>query len=721
MSKSDTQAAREFRLIQVTIPAGFEGFLSDDLHPMAWAINAQVGVGVGGYTVFAPDGRFWDVTGSLSVTGAWPEGGGTAYQMTITGVTHTVVDGGGVARSIAVTGLNLLYQFGVSNAGFIAPFNGVALFTAWDRADFDFRAGNGAISLREVVAGIGFPEGAHEVASLQGDDTLRGTAGDDLLSAGQGDDVITGGDGADVLYGGAGRDSLSGGEGDDNLLGDQSFIYGLMTGGDDTLRGGGGNDLLEGHDGNDQLHGDAGNDTLDGGQGADRMWGGAGDDVFLVDNTGDRVTEAAGAGHDTVNSSVSFALGDQAIEVLFLTGSAAIHGTGNALDNAVHGNAAANVLDGRAGADSLHGGGGDDSYYIDDPGDVIFHIGGGGRVYSTIDFALPDDHLVNLTLLGTAAIHATGNAFANRLTGNTGANLLDGGAGADTMSGGAGDDTYVVDSAGDRVMEAAGGGVDEVRSSVSFVAGPQEVEHITLTGEAAINASGNALANRLTGNAAANRLSGGDGNDTLDGGEGVDRLEGGVGDDVYVVDHVADRVIEVAGPGIDSLFTSVTFTLPTHVEGLFLTGASAINGTGNALDNRLVGNDAANRLSGRDGADTLDGGLGADVLYGDAGADLFLFGSALGGGNVDRFVDFDPLEDRIGLVRAVFPGLVDGPLDPAMLVIGRAATTAAHRFIYNSANGALSYDADGVGGEAAIRFATLPAGLALTVGDFLLV
>lgn len=703
-------------MIQLRLPAEFAFFSLSNLYPNAWAVGVQPGIGADSYTVIQPDGRFWQVVGNISSTGPWPEGGpgATAYRMTITGLNFTQADGEGIPRTLSLTGIAFTFFFGVSNAGFITPFNGNDLLTWWDQADFDVTLNDNGVAFLEPSGSVG----AHEIAALSGNDTVRGGAGDDLLSAGPGNDMLMGGGGADTLYGGPGADSLLGGDGDDELYGDQSAVAGQLPEGNDTLRGGNGNDLLFGDGGSDLLYGDAGNDTLDGGAGADSMFGGAGNDVFFVDHAGDRVFEQPGEGYDIVHASVSFNMGNQAVEALYLTGSAAINGVGNALDNLLVGNAAANVLNGLGGADTMIGGGGDDSYYVDDPGDVIIHTGSGGRVFSTISYELPQDVLVNLTLLGDAPISGVGNNLANRITGNAAANLLDGGEGADTLAGGAGDDTYVVDHPGDRIIELPGQGYDRVLASVTFNAAGQSIEAITLTGNAAINAAGNELANHIIGNGAANRLIGGAGDDTLDGGAGADRLEGGAGDDLYLVDDPGDRVVEEAGAGFDVVESLVTFTLPAHVEMLRLAGEAAINGFGNAGANVLIGNSGANRLSAFDGDDTLDGGLGADVLAGGAGADLFVFSTALGGGNVDRLLDFTPGEDRIALSATVFAALAPGALAPEALVIGAAASSAAHRLIYNGATGALFYDADGAGGAAAIRFATLPVGLAPTAGDF---
>jgi Ca2+-binding RTX toxin-like protein len=245
---------------------------------------------------------------------------------------------------------------------------------------------------------------------------------------------------------------------------------------------------------------------------------------------------------------------------------------------------------------------------------------GTDTVISTADHTLAAN-VENLTLVGSAAISGTGNSLNNVLTGNAGANTLDGKAGNDTLAGGGGNDSYVVDSAGDAVVENANEGIDTVNSSITTTLAAN-VENLALTGTAALNGTGNALANALAGNAGANRLEGGLGNDTLDGGLGNDTLAGGLGDDTFVVAQFADVVVENAGEGVDTILSSVTYTLSTNVENLTLTGTGSINGFGNALDNTISGNAGSNRLDGGAGADSLAGGRGNDTYIVDNVNDL---------------------------------------------------------------------------------------------------
>ncbi|MDD5273326.1 MAG: calcium-binding protein [Methylovulum sp.] len=370
--------------------------------------------------------------------------------------------------------------------------------------------------------------------------------------------------------------------------------------------------------------------------------------MYFIEDSTDIIVENTGEGIDTVLTYVNLTLVDNVENIGLLAG--ATNATGNTLNNVIKGNTAANMLDGGDGddllngdngndilfggngtdtlaggngtdlldggtdADILKGGVGDDSYIVDNSGDTVVENTGEGTdsVQSTVTYSLAAN-VENLTLTGIAAINGTGNTLANTLVGNSAANTLDGGTGADTLKGGTGDDLYWVDDAGDTVQENTGEGTDTVQSTVTYSLAAN-VENLTLAGIAALNGTGNTLANTLVGNLAAN---------ILDGGAGADTLKGGLGNDVYIVDNSADTVVENTAEGTDTVQSSLSYTLTANVENLTLTKLATINGTGNDLANVITGNAAANLLDGGAGNDTLKGGAGADTMKGGLGNDVY--------------------------------------------------------------------------------------------------
>lgn len=215
---------------------------------------------------------------------------------------------------------------------------------------------------------------------------IEGGGGNDELQGGDADDRLDGGTGNDTLNGGTGADTLIGGRGNDAYLVDNlndliieaskmareidtvhsevswtlsANLENLTLTGTASINGTG-NALANSLSGNDA------DNVLDGKAGADTLIGGLGNDTYLIDNTRDRIVESSTISSeiDTVQSSISWKLGVN-LEQLVLTGTRAINGTGNDLDNTLTGNAAANILNGQAGNDILSGGGGTDRFILD--------------------------------------------------------------------------------------------------------------------------------------------------------------------------------------------------------------------------------------------------------------------------------------------------------------------------------------------------------------------
>ena len=558
--------------------------------------------------------------------------------------------------------------------------------------------------------------------------------------------TIFGNAGANILDGKAGADTLAGLGGNDFYHVDNAadrVVEGVSEGNADrilasvsyTLGGGVHVELLT-TDGNlgtkainltgnelaNNIFGNAGANILDGRAGADTLIGFGGNDFYYVDNVADRIIEGASEGNaDRIFASLNYTLGAGVhVEILGTAntaGTAAINLTGNELANAILGNAGLNILDGKAGADAMAGFGGDDFYFVDNVADRIVEGAGEGnadRVLASISYALGAgtyvETLRTTNNAGTAALNLTGNELANTIIGNAGANMLDGGAGADTLAGLQGNDWYYVDNATDRVLENAGEGNDRVIAGASYVLGAgvstESLVALSATATMAINLTGNAFAQSILGNA---------GNNILDSGGGGDTMLGLGGDDYYYVRTAGDRAVEAAGGGNDRVFAAISFALEANsaVETL----STVASGATTAIN--LTGNGFANAILGNAGVNILDGKAGADTLAGFGGADQFRFTSALGGGNIDRILDFLSGTDKIVLDKAIFTAFGGpGALNAGAFVSGTAAADADDRIIYDGATGRLFYDADGNGGVAAVLFATLDGRPALAASDF---
>ncbi len=541
-------------------------------------------------------------------------------------------------------------------------------------------------------------------ATVDGD-TLNGLAGNDTLDGGLGSDTMNGGDGNDVYIvesvGDTVNETGTVASTADEVRAGITYVLGanlerLILTGTDKIDGTG-NELANFIQGNNDKN------TIDGGTGADTMAGGAGSDIYIVDNTGDVVTENSGEGFDDeVRSSVNYTLSAN-IEILKLTGTA-FEGRGNTGNNTIHGNASDNDLYGDDGDDELFGNGGHDHFYGGKGNDTFYTDGnahfyenaneGTDTIVTTANINLTNlinagaadvINIENVTLTGTAISAIghngkntlVGNELANVLQGRGGDDRLEGGAGTDTMTGGSGDDTYVVDDSTDVIVELAGilgEGYDTVIANVTYTMA-DNVEKLNMGFSAGnISATGNGGNNVINGNVGNNTLTGLDGNDKLNGGLGIDTMIGGNGDDRYYLNVLADVVTEVSGvgTGTDIMFVSgsagTSWTIAENVENIKIQGLVAQNATGNTLANEMVGNGQANMLTGLAGNDTMDGGRGADTMIGGADNDTYFVdnigdvvteASSQGTDTVNSYIDFT-LADNFENLSLLSTGNIDG-------------------------------------------------------------
>ncbi len=279
------------------------------------------------------------------------------------------------------------------------------------------------------------------------------------------------------------------------------------------------------------------------------------------------------------------------------------------------------TLLGGLGGDTLAGRAGNDTYLVNSTGDKLVEKSAEGTDLANVAISTYTlaNYVEKLTFVGAGYFTGTGNASNNTITGGNDGNRLDGAGGNDTLYGGLGIDMLIGGTANDKLYGSDG------NDTASGSAGND-----TLYGDA-----GDDL---LSGQDGTDTLQGGAGADRLDGGSGNDKMLGGTGNDTYIVNASADLVTELASEGTDWVNSSISNTLGANVENLTLTGTNAINGTGNGLDNRLVGNSAINTLTGGSGDDVLDGGAGNDKLTGGQGADTYLFNR---GGNQDSITNAD--------------------------------------------------------------------------------
>jgi Ca2+-binding RTX toxin-like protein len=392
-----------------------------------------------------------------------------------------------------------------------------------------------------------------------------------------------------------------------------------------------------------------------------------------------------------------------------------------------------------------------------EPGHVHDDETGGNKfsVRATFGTAMRDVISASGLLFGEGGDDGlTGGAGSDTIDGGEGNDWLDGGAGGDLLDGGAGWDvvSYLAMAGGivvDMTTNQNGGAaLGDRLVNIEVVQGTNANDTIVgvdrgngsgveLHGEGGNDGlTGRAGSDRLFGDAGADTLAGGAGGDTLDGGNGDDSLsgdagadliDGGAGRDIATYAAATSGVSVSLEAGIGSLGDAAGDRL-VSIEGL--TGSAyADQLVGDVFDNTLSGGNGFDLLNGGDGADTLDGGSGNDTLAGGAGSDLLTGGQGrdvftfdwapTGASNLDRIQDFNASEDKILLKGSVFTGLAAGALSARAFTVGAEATSKEHRIVYNEATGEVSYDVDGSGARAAIKFAVLTPGATLWADHFL--
>ncbi len=431
----------------------------------------------------------------------------------------------------------------------------------------------------EIPIYINFHTNANPGGEIRGQMILIATDASETVIGTSGDDVLPGLSGDDVINAGAGADSLIGGVGDD------------------TLNGGTGNDVLGGGAGADTLNGDAGDDILQ-----------------TTDDPADTLTDVfnGGEGQDMLGVIGELLVGLGQVPVI------------TSVEGIVFGGPfASSVICA-------------DDFIRALPVNALIRGSTNGASFSIFTAASIPLDLSGWTFENwnpsNSIISINDGSLANLVIGSSQADSI---MGMGEMRGGLGDDFYATTSDSALVVEAVNEGVDTIfRSGGSALPDftlPNNVENLQLGITSITIGIGNALANAITvgggdnyqlfGLGGDDLLIAQDGSDFLDGGAGADAMVAGAGDDVYAVDDALDVTTELADEGTDSVQSSVTWLLSDHVENLTLTGAAAIDGSGNALANVINGSAAANQLFGLAGDDTLIGGGGADMMGGGGGVD----------------------------------------------------------------------------------------------------
>lgn len=417
-------------------------------------------------------------------------------------------------------------------------------------------------------------------------------------------------------------------------------------------------------------------------------------------------------------------------------------------DDTFNGSEGRDVMEGGEGNDLMFGNGGDD-HLGGAYGDNELHGGAGNDIVSVGGVVSSGTNLLygdngDDQIYGNAGIDSLyGGTGNDMMYGYAGNDVLKGGQGADYMDGSIGDDTYFVENIGDIVVDIEpSGGFDRVYTTVSMTLGKisgvfNGIEVVDAgAATAGVTLIGNDHGQALYGSAWADILTGGFAAiNILDGRGGDDVMTGSISNDTFYVDSAGDAVNDGTA-GIDTVYASVDFTLAAGQgidfffanagsTGLALTGNEFANTIhGKAGDDTLDGSTGNDLLRGYGGADRLIGGAGLDTLFGGAGNDVFVLQKFAG--NRDFIRDFAHGADKLEVSEAAF-GELDGFVPFASRFLSNtdglavSGGTGDTRFIYNSTDGKLYFDADGTGAGAGRLIAIFTGAPVIDSGDFLVV
>lgn len=568
-----------------------------------------------------------------------------------------VVQGSGATAGVLIAGgagADTLILRGTSASLDLAAGTGLADSTVLGAYSIENVTVEGTGAAVRTVSGNGAANRFTAAAGSTFGVVFDGRAGDDILIGALGDDILIGGAGHDQLYGGDGSDRLEG-EAGDQLFGENGNDTLVFTGSADAssslIAGGGGIDTAI-------LRGASTSINLATGVGT------VGSTVVNIFTTENITVEGVGSGQRSVSGNGA----DNRFDVGALgnDGSFGVHFQGLGGNDILYGGAGGDTLDGGSDDDVLRGGAGTDMLIGGSGIDTADYAAAAGGVTASLTTGLASNDGDGATDSFSGIENLTGSAHDDNLTGNGANNLLAGGSGNDILEGLGGDDV-LRGGAGVDVLNG-GTGIDTadysqaaagMRAQLNTGASSNDGDGGTDTLIGIENLTGSAFDDLLVGDAGGNVLRGGLGSDTLlglggndvlwGGGGAPNTLQGGLGDDWYVLE-ANDTVTEFAGEGYDTVEARIAvYNLGAHVERLMFTGVGNFIGTGNDLDNVLIGGAGDDVLRGRGGNDQLNGGAGIDTVdYTQAAAGVVVrldlgYAPNDGEGGVDTFVSIENL------------------------------------------------------------------------------